>query len=438
MNHSPQCSLKKTMEKIKMQQMTTIDLVQSSFDHINRKEKEISAWSYIDKEKAMELANKRTKEANQGHIKGPLHGIPIGIKDNMDVKGMPTRLGSKLWKDREPATQDALIVQKLKEMGAIIIGKTHMTEYAWLDPTKTKNPHNLNHTPGGSSSGSAAAVASAMVPISLGSQTAASVCRPAAYCGIGGFKPTPTSLFVKDVKPLAQSFDTIGFFATYFEDLTFFVNDLLPNHKDELTDIPHFSAQKFTIGMISDILYETASISIKQLQIKFTNDLLANHYQIEHIHPFEPFQLLIDCHKKIIAYEAAMNYQKIVQEHTPLLGNKFINLVNDGLNVSTSEYKEAQFIISEYRERFWKDAEHIDFFIIPPVPTTAPGLETTGDPRFTIPWTVLGGPLAVIPKEVDDQGLPLAIMFASAPGTDKKLLHFGRQIEHYVIHKIKE
>ena len=161
---------------------------------------------------ARAVAAERTDQAGRGEILGPLHGIPIGIKDIIDVEGLPTRCNCKALQDRPPAAADAEVVLGLKAAGAIVLGKVHTTEFAFFDPSPASNPHDTAHTPGGSSSGSAAAVASGTVPMALGTQTMASLNRPAAYCGIAAFKPSTRSMCGFGVAPLAPSFDTVGFY----------------------------------------------------------------------------------------------------------------------------------------------------------------------------------------------------------------------------------
>lgn len=418
-------SLREIAEKISCCEISPLELAESYLDNIEKNDKQIQAWSYLDIGGAIETAAKLAKEAQMGQIRSPLHGIPIGIKDNIDTIGMPTHMGSKLSALRIPAEIDAPIVEKLKKMGAVIIGKTNMTEFAWLDPGPTRNPKNLEHTPGGSSSGSAAAVSAGMVPIALGSQTAASVCRPAAYCGAAAFKPT--YLPNKDIHPLAPSFDTIGFFGGQFDNLAFFLKSF-----DEKYLISHSIKSNLKIGFIADSIYKEASRSLLDLQGHVLQNVKSTA-QIEEVKPIIPFQQIIEWHKKVVAYEAADTYKELIRNQSSIISRNFSQLIHDGLAISRQEYSELLERITGVKEQFWIENNHIDMFVTIPTSASAPkGLDNTGDPSFTIPWTVLGGPLSVIPSGTDEQGLPISIMLASSPNSDKKLLSLSSYVNGYI------
>ncbi len=419
-------SLYNLASKLKSGLLTPLDLVEYYFDRIEKNEASIQAWCYLDKSSANKEAEKLTKEINMKHIRSPLHGIPIGVKDNIDVKGMPTRMGSRVSNGRKLAEKDAPIIKKLREMGAIILGKTHMTQYAWLDPGPTRNPHNLEHTPGGSSSGSAAVVAARMVPLSIGSQTAASVCRPAGYCGVAAFKPTYK--ITNDIYPLSPSFDTIGFFANDMDDLIFWMEAIEPS----LSTL-NINDQPCSVGIILDPLYQNAAQSIITLQKNFLADFQRMNVKYEIVKPIVPFQEMILSHKKVMAFEAAQHYKELVQKNVAHFSFNFIQLINDGLNISKHEYQETVKELEKIKNEFWIANCHVDMFLTIPTATSAPkGLERTGDPSFTTPWTVLGGPLSVIPGGKDENGLPIALMLASAPGRDKKLIRLSRLAQSFV------
>ena len=196
--------------QIRTGEITPTELVQRYLDRITESDPAVEAWLSVDGDGAMAAAEQLGEEARAGNLRGPLHGIPIGVKDIIDVAGWPTRCNSATLRNAPPATADAEVVAALRAAGAIILGKCHTTEFAYFYPSPAHNPHNINHTPGGSSSGPAAAVASGTVPGALGTQTVASVNRPAAYCGIGGFKPSTGSGNAYGVTALAPSFDLIA------------------------------------------------------------------------------------------------------------------------------------------------------------------------------------------------------------------------------------
>ena len=205
-------------EEIRSGLRTPIDLLEACLERIDRLEDRIHAWVSVDREGARANAERLTSELRHGHWRGPLHGIPIGIKDIFDVANWPTAAGSRLWKDRI-ASQDATAVRRLREAGAVFVGKTVTTQYASFDPPPTRNPWDLSRTPGGSSSGSAAALACGMCLGALGSQTGGSITRPASYCGVAGLKPTFGRVSTEGVVPLAPSMDHVGVMARCVRDL---------------------------------------------------------------------------------------------------------------------------------------------------------------------------------------------------------------------------
>src|SRR5215470_7374272 len=193
-------------------------LVERCLARIDTVDSAVHAWRYVARDSARAEADLLDHEAKAGHFRGPLHGIPVGIKDIIDVAGITTLANSRLRADSAPATADADIVAALRLAGAVILGKTHTTEFAYLDPSPARNPHNTAHTPGGSSSGSAAAVGAGAVPLALGTQTIASVNRPAAYCGVAAFKPSTQSTCTNGMTALAPAFDTVGFYGSTVAD----------------------------------------------------------------------------------------------------------------------------------------------------------------------------------------------------------------------------
>ena len=217
---------------IKSGEVTATALVQRYLDRIDVVQPVAEPWREIDGERALTIAAQRDEQVKKGNILGPLHGVPVAVKDIIDVAGLPTRCNCKAYQDRAPATADAEIVLALKAAGAIILGKAHTTEFALFDPSPARNPHNTEHTPGGSSSGSAAAVASGTAPLALGTQTMASLNRPAAYCGIAAFKPSTRAVCGYGVNPLAPSYDTVGFYGWSVDDAVYAYESLSPYGSD--------------------------------------------------------------------------------------------------------------------------------------------------------------------------------------------------------------
>src|SRR5262245_18603468 len=197
---------------IARQRLSPVALIEGYLDRIAAADPHVECWRQVDAQSALKIAQEREREAATGELRGALHGIPVAIKDIIDVEGLPTRANSRSRSNLGPANSDAEIVSALKAAGAVVLGKVHTTEFAFFDPSPARNPHDIRHTPGGSSSGSAAAVAAGMVPVAVGTQTVASVNRPAAYCGISAFKPSTRSLSTYGITPLGPSYDTPGVF----------------------------------------------------------------------------------------------------------------------------------------------------------------------------------------------------------------------------------
>jgi aspartyl-tRNA(Asn)/glutamyl-tRNA(Gln) amidotransferase subunit A len=214
---------------ITTKELSPITLVRRFLDRIAEVDAQVQCWREVDAERALAVAEERAREAGEGHIRGLLHGVPVAIKDIIDVEGLPTRANSRSRAAVPAASNDAEVVLALKAQGAIVLGKVHTTEYAFFDPSPARNPHNIAHTPGGSSSGSAAAVGAGMVPMAVGTQTVASVNRPAAYCGISAFKPSSRCLPKFGITPLAPSYDTPGFYGWSVDDATYVYEAVAPN-----------------------------------------------------------------------------------------------------------------------------------------------------------------------------------------------------------------
>lgn len=416
-------SVYEASQLIRSGEITPEELVADCLERIQEVDSEVLAWRLVDGDRAMEAAKSLAKEAKNGQLRSPLHGIPIGIKDSFDVAGLPTRAGSEIFEDAEPAVRDSSIVAQLREAGAIILGKTHTTKFAFYDPAPTRNPYHLNHTPGGSSSGSAAAVSSDMALLTVGSQTNASICRPGAYSGAVGFKPTTNSMKMEGVFPLAPTFDSPGFFGRNLLDIAAGYLPFSAGSFNEYVRLLPMSLKKGScrVGVISDPIYLEASVELHKVQEETIKRLEANHYNIKEVRPSCSFADIIECHQTVMAYEAAQHYATLVEEHD--IGGKFRSLVEEGNQIREKMYKHALDHINSAKDQMREVFDTFDVLMALPTDTSAPkGLDSTGNPRFTTPWTALGVPLVVIPAALDNEGLPLAMMFASAPGTDITLI----------------
>ena len=341
---------------------------------------------------------------------GPLSGIPFGVKDIVETKGMATEYGSPLYKGRV-GTEDAPIIQEIRSKGAILLGKTITAAFAYKTPGPTRNPRNLDFTPGGSSSGSAAAVAAGMVPFTIGEQTRGSIIRPASYCGVTGFKPTYNLLPMKGVLPAATSLDTLGFFTHTPADMIalwqalgystgsgeqfiFAAPEPIPECEPEMAEAFH---QAIMLLRRSGLTIQT--VDIADLLKKLDEASVVEHF-----------------------YEGARLHESLLKKFGDRLDQPMANLIRDGLKISAEQYSEAKRSIADGRVRVASIFKTTPIILTPAAPGQAPaGLSTTGDPRMNAPWTALGTPAVSIPMPIAN-GLPLGLQLTANLGEDSRLL----------------
>ena len=358
-------------------------------------------------------------------VKGPLEGLRVGVKDIIDVAGVPTRNGSDTCQDAPPALHDAPVVAKLREAGAHIIGKTVTTEFAFTDPTACLNPHDLNRSPGGSSSGSGAAVAAGVVDIALGTQTAGSLCRPAAYCGVVGFKPSYGVIPTTGVTPLARSFDTVGIIArsVALAQKSFAV--IAPYRAPPLDK----TAQTAVCGF-----WQTTALPDDDTLAGFqgaTRALLDIGAAITTRPLTADVTPIVAAHRTIMNYEAFVAHGALLAEtKAVLLKPKFLAGLRMGAAISPDQIAQAKALVAEAKQVFWAGLEGVDTILTLPVPTGAPLIDgTTGFQDWLTPWTVFGGPLVCIPWGLDQLGRPLSVMLAARPGQDAQVLALAAKLE---------
>jgi Asp-tRNA(Asn)/Glu-tRNA(Gln) amidotransferase A subunit family amidase len=341
---------------------------------------------------------------------GPLAEIPFGVKDIVETKGMATEYGSPLYKGRL-GTEDAAIIRELRGRGGILLGKTVTTAFAYRTPGPTRNPRNPEHTPGGSSSGSAAAVAAGMVPFTIGEQTRGSILRPASFCGVTGFKPTHDLLPMEGVLPLAKSLDTLGFF-------THTPADMLELWK--ATGKPAGREEQFSFGApepVPECDPEMASAFRQSVAL-----LRKSGVAIKAIDISGELKKLIEASDLIEAYEGARFHEGRLKEFGNRLDQPIATLVVNGLKISAARYDEARRSVAESRMRFAEIFKATPVILSPAAVGPAPlGLSTTGDPRMDAPWTALGTPAISIPMPVAS-GLPLGLQLTADINQDARVL----------------
>ena len=348
---------------------------------------------------------------------GILSAIPFGVKDIIETRGLSTEYGSPIYKGRI-GTEDAAIVRALRQLGAILLGKTESTAFAYRTPAPTRNPRDLAHTPGGSSSGSAAAVAAGMVPVALGTQTRGSVLRPASYCGVTGFKASFGLLPMEGVLPFAESLDTLGFFThtpadmlalweaighsveTSSEDLALGVPDPMPE-----VEAPMAAAFQNALAR-----FRSAGLSIRSIDIA---GMLAR---------------VDDASNTVMYYEAARFHEQRYREHGSGLAD-LADLVREGLQISLSQYDEARRYIAACKAGMAGIYETTPVILVPAATGPAPfGLASTGDARMNAPWTALGTPAISIPMPVQN-GMPLGLQLTADHGEDARVIRTAVRLQ---------
>jgi amidase len=347
--------------------------------------------------------------------RGALDGIPFGAKDIFETRGLPTEYGSSIYQGRI-GTEDAAIVRSLRDRGAILLGKTRTTAFAYYTPAPTRNPRAVEHTPGGSSSGSAAAVAAGMVPLALGSQTKGSILRPASFCGVTGFKPTYGLLSTEGVLPLAPSFDTVGFFTQTAADMMALWEALGYDTASD-DDAP--------LGVPAAVL--DAEPPMKSAFDETIERLRTQGAAIHTIDIGETLTELNDAADTVMAYEAAEFHKERYDKYGSALAH-LADLVRQGREVSPQLYDDAKTFIESAREEFSELFRTTPIVLTPAATGPAPrGLSSTGNPRMNAPWTALGVPAIAIPMPVE--GLPLGLQLTSDRGHDAQLLRAAVRIE---------
>jgi Asp-tRNA(Asn)/Glu-tRNA(Gln) amidotransferase A subunit family amidase len=337
---------------------------------------------------------------------GPLRGVPYGAKDIYETAGLPTEYGSAIYKGRK-GDRDAALVELLRGRGAVLIGKTHTTAFAYYDAGPTRNPRNLAHTPGGSSSGSAAAVAAGMAPFALGSQTQGSVLRPASFCGVCGFKPTFGLLPTAGVLPFAPTLDTAGLFTEDAADMRL----LWDRMGYEMVE-----AGRFTFGMIHP--FPEVDPAMRAAVQAAASKLGARPAELP-----PSFAGLLGSVRIVNTYEGARTHAERWRKYGDRVGVKLAALVQEGLETSEARYRAALESITANKQKISAVFETFEVLLAPAAPGPAPlGLAWTGDPRLNSPWTALGTPAITIPLPVAPGALPLGLQLVAAPGDDRRLL----------------
>lgn len=397
---------------------TATGIVEDCLARIEAREGTVGAWQYLDADAALDQARRRDGEDPKSH----LHGIPIGLKDIMDTADMPTTYGSPIYAGHRPDV-DAISVQRLRAAGAVFLGKTVTTEFASRFPGKTTNPHNAAYTPGGSSSGSAAAVADNMVPLAFGTQTAGSVIRPAAFCGIVGFKPSYDWTDFTGIKHLSAAFDTLGYYVRSLDDLPLVYDILaperLPGPASDPGPAPSFALCRTPAWSQAD---EPAQNVLEDA----AGRLSAAGAAVRDLDLAPPFARIYDAHTRISRFETVRHLAREAAENWDQLSESAQSSIEFGRDITEEKAAQARFTLDGARKDFARLLGDDVVVTLSACGEAPKGLEWTGDAVFNRFWTALYVPCLHLPVDSGPQGLPLGITLATRRGQEAKVVAAGR------------
>jgi len=430
-------SLEELAEKIKSGQLSSVEVCEKYIDRIKKFEKDVKAWAHFDKKVLLEKATEADEHRRAGKPTGSLHGVPIAIKDIIGTVDMPTECGTVIRKGKS-YSQNAEIIDLLHASGAIVMGKTATSELAYLGPPATTNPHDKNRTPGGSSSGSAASVASFMAPASIGSQTGGSVIRPASYCGVVGYKPSYGLISRNGVLRTSFSLDQIGMFGRKVEDVAMLAKVLIKKDKYDAATI-HYSTE--------NILSETKKGPIFEPKFIFYK---TDHWKIIDKKSRESFEYFIKSFKKNIEIFDTPSYFKDIHKyhqiiHETDLANNFSvyykkfkkklskymqDAISNGNKYTAKEYAEAIDFMKRSYESYEEVFEDYHGVLSPSSPGVAPkGLKSTGTAEFNKVWSYLGTPCISLPLLEGENNLPLGVQLIGNKYDDHRFLGVAKWLE---------
>jgi Asp-tRNA(Asn)/Glu-tRNA(Gln) amidotransferase A subunit family amidase len=410
-------------------------LIETCLARIAEIDGQVQAWTFLDRDYALEQARAADQRRLSGAPIGPLHGVPVGIKDIFDTADMPTEYGSAIYAARTPS-RDASVVARLRAAGAVIMGKTVTTEFAYFSPGKTRNPHNPEHTPGGSSSGSAAAVGANMVPLAIGSQTNGSTIRPAAYCGAVGFKPTHGLISRHGALMLSRSLDHVGLFANTVDDIALLAEQIVAYDENDSDTSPRARIPFVEVAaeepplppmlaFIKTPSWERADEETREGLAEIVEHLGA---QVEEVELFPSAQDAWQWHQTIMGAEMAVNLEREWKQGRERLSDPLRKQIEGGREIRAVDYQRALRQITPVHESFLELFEQrYDAILTASAPSAAPkGLTSTGDPSFCTLWTLCGMPAISLPLLQSAQGLPIGVQLVGPRYGDARLLRTAR------------
>ena len=430
-------SLEDLAKKIKDAQISSVEVCETYIERISKFEKDVKAWAHFDKKVLLEKAAEADDHRRSGKPVGLLHGVPIAVKDIVGTVDMPTECGTVIRKGKS-YSQNAEIIDLLHSAGAIVMGKTATSELAYLGPPATTNPHDKTRTPGGSSSGSAASVASFMAPASIGSQTGGSIIRPASYCGVVGYKPSYGLISRNGVLRTSYSLDHIGMFGRSVEDVAMLAKVLIKKDKYDTATI-HYSTENILSetkkGPLFDpkfIFYKTDHWKIIDKKSRESFDYFIKSFK-KNIEIFDTPSYFKDIHKyhKIIhETDLANNFSVYFKKYKKKLSKFMQDAINNGNKYSAKEYAEAIDFIKRSYESYQEVFEDYHGVLTPSSPGVAPkGLKSTGTAEFNKVWSYLGTPCISLPLLEGENNLPLGVQLVGNKYDDHRFLGVAKWLE---------
>ena len=428
---------------IRAGEISSEDLVRDCLDRIAEFEPKVQAWAHLDREYAMAQARTADDIRKSGDATGPLHGVPVGVKDIFDTHDMPTEDGTVLHAGRTPM-RDATAVALLREAGAVILGKTVTTELAVFAPGKTTNPHDIERTPGGSSSGSAAAVAAFMVPLAIGTQTNGSVIRPASFCGVIGFKPSHGLISRHGVLRQSRHLDQLGVFARTLDDAALIAETLVGY--DERDPDTHPRARPPLIetaaseppvtpllAFVKSPVWDRADESTKAAFAELVEHLGEAVTEVE-LPP--AFADAVEWHRTIVEADIAKSFAREYADGRDRLSTILREMIERGRSVLAIDYAHAVDGVEFLKRSLDEIFEGYDGFLSPATTGEAPvGLDSTGSPIFCTLWTLCGAPAITLPLFQGPSGMPLGAQLAAPQGGDARLLRTAQWLVNRVNEK---
>lgn len=429
-------TVRQWVDLIRSGTLTSADLTKQCTDNIETTDDDVLAWIDFDKNKASDQANNLDEIRKRGEPTGALHGIPVGIKDIYDTIDFPTRYGSPIYERHQPAA-DCTVVEKLKEAGAVVMGKNVTTEFAFMQPSVTRNPHNKEYSPGGSSSGSAASVAAGHVPLAIGSQTNGSVIRPASFCGVYGFKPSRGIISRRGVLATSDTLDQVGMFARDVGDIALLA-DALAGY--DATDSASYVAPKPEMlqGYLAEVPAEPAIAWLDMpYASQYTEDAAQGFEEllgvlggsVEKLPTPQTFAALIPCHKVIYQYELSRCLQDRIENHSDKVSEEVKTTMLAAKDISQEQYLEALEIKAAAEDWFKSFFNDYDAILTPSALSEAPLMGSTGDPVCCTIWTLCGLPCINLPLLTGVNGLPVGVQLIGAFRQDDRLL---RTTRHFI------